>query len=183
MRLKSKYRRAFRDGGRVDLPGQTQLPRPIEPESPATPQPEPPQPQAAEKPAEPPQQSEQPPQPQAPPQPSEDSASIALQRQIESLRRSEQIQRQQHEAMVGVEVRRRAWLAGNPKAQQNIEALGLIHHAALQAGLPDTSPEYFSFVEQQLAALPEASDMPTPKFFQPPAAAKPSAPKVIHSAP
>ena len=44
-------------------------------------------------------------------------------------------------------------MAGNPVAQKNLAALNDFHQAALNSGLADTSPEYFSFMEQQLAAL------------------------------
>src|SRR5262249_17624349 len=89
--------------------------------------------------------------------------------------------------IASAEGRRRSWLAANPKAQQNINALGPMHHAALQAGLLDASDEYFEFMQSQLAALPaETSDMPTqptPKFSAPPAAKPPASNKVIVSAP
>ena len=49
--------------------------------------------------------------------------------------------------------RRDAWLNSTPGARENINELGRIHHAALDAGLTDTSPAYFSFLESELAAL------------------------------
>ena len=80
--------------------------------------------------------------------------------------------------------RRQAWLAQTPGAKDHIPALGHIHRAALDGGLVDTSPEYFRFMELQLAALqaqqPEANPVmqPTPKFFQPPP--PPAPPKEAH---
>src|SRR5262249_47888249 len=113
--------------------------------------PEPPEP-----PPQPPQ-SEQPPQPPAQPQ-TLDDASLALKRHIDALRRSEQLQQQhlqQQMAMANnAEGRRRAWLDSTPGARERIDELGVLHRVAIEAGLLDTSPEYFSFLEQQLAALP-----------------------------
>jgi hypothetical protein len=127
-------------------------------------------------------QSAQPPQPQG-------DASLALKAQIEALGRSEQIQREAQEAVIAAHAaheRRLRWLAGNPRAQANVPALGHIHHAALSAGLADATDDYFQFLEQQLDALPDgtpAMPQPTPEFFRPPPAPKSPAPKVIHSAP
>lgn len=172
-RLKLKYRQEFKDGGR-DLPNQDELPieQPIEtvsvpPEAPAPTVDEPPAP--LEAPAVAVETTPDQPQPET-----KDEAALALQRQIEELKRSEEIQRQQAAIVQLANERRQAWLAQTPGAKDHIPALGHIHRAALDGGLVDTSPEYFRFMESQLAALqaqqPEANPVmqPTPKFFQPP---------------
>jgi hypothetical protein len=82
-----------------------------------------------------------------------DDASEALQRQIDALRQSESMQQQAAIGQLAANERRHAWLASTPGARENVAALGAIHHAALSAGLADTSPEYFSFMESQLAGL------------------------------
>ena len=73
MRTKSKYRQAFKDGGRVDQPGQSELPieQPVE----SVP---------SEAPVIAVEETPEPPQPEA-----KDEAALALQRQLEELRRSE----------------------------------------------------------------------------------------------
>jgi hypothetical protein len=73
--------------------------------------------------------------------------------QIDALKQAETMQQQAHTAQLVAEERRQAWLTATPAAQENLPALGAFHHAALNAGLADTSPEYFNFMEQQLAAL------------------------------
>ena len=167
MRLKSKYRQAFRDGGRVDeLPVEP----PVEPVS-----------AAPEVPADEPQA--EPPQP-APP--ASDDATTALRAQIDGLRQSESLRQQQqqrmHDAMHAAKGRRDAWLESTPGAKQNIEALGHFHHAAIHGGLIDATPEYFRFLEDQLAAFQQqqepAMPQPTPEFFTAP---RPS--RVAYSAP
>ena len=74
-----------------------------------------------------------------------DDASEALKAQIEALRHSE--------AMQAARERREAWLNSTPGARGNRDALGAFHHAAIDSGLVDCSPAYFSFLEEQLAAL------------------------------
>ena len=144
MRLKSKYR-AFRDGGRVDE-------LPVEPVSAA---PEVP-PLPAELPAEPPQSSP----------PASDDATAALRAQIDRLRQSESLRQQQqqqmHDAMHAAKGQRDAWLESTPGAKQNIEALGHFHHAAIHGGLIDASPEYFRFLEDQLAAFQQQQEPAMP---------------------
>jgi hypothetical protein len=86
-------------------------------------------------------------------------------------------------AMANAEAHRQEWLNKTPGARDHIAKLGAFHHAALKAGLADTSPEYFQFLETQLAALkaaPPSPPQPTPQF-QPPPAAKP--PKPLYGAP
>jgi hypothetical protein len=178
MRTKTRYRQGFKDGGKVEMPAKpepiaaTEMPPPAPP---AVEQPPPPQPDLAK--------------------PPEDDATVALRRQIESLQKSEHLHRQQNEALLlahAAHQRRNEWLKANPKAQANREALGPIHHEALQSGLIDTSPQYFAYLEQRLADLPadETPTMPqqpTPEFFRPPPsppAPRPPGPnRVLHSAP
>ena len=94
------------------------------------------------------------------------------------------MQREQAAIVQLANERRQAWLAQTPGAKDHIPALGHIHRAALDGGLVDTSPEYFRFMESQLAALqaqqPEANPVmqQTPKFFQPPP--PPAPPKEAH---
>ena len=89
-RLKFKYRQEFKDGGRVDLPSQDELPieQPIETVSAP---PEAPAPTVDEPPAPP--ESPQP-EPLNSAQQSAD-ATLALQKQIDELKKSEAIQREQ----------------------------------------------------------------------------------------
>ena len=92
---------------------------------------------------------------------SPDAAAEALLAQLGALRTSEDMQKQQVVAAQAAEQRRAQWLASSPAANEHYAALGPMHHAAINAGLIDTSPEYFNFMEQQLAALqsqqPEAA--------------------------
>ena len=174
MRLKSKYRQAFRDGGKVD---ELPLEPPVAPISAA------PEVPADHPPAEPPQ----------PAPPASDDATAALRAQIDGLRQSESLRQQQqqqiHDAMHAAKGRRDAWLESTPGAKQNIEALGHFHHAAIHGGLIDASPEYFRFLEDQLAALRQPTEahetdpamQETPEFFAPPPAPRPS--RVAYSAP
>lgn len=102
-----------------------------------------------------------PPVPQPPPPPSPvpepvtplSDAATALTSQLEALRQAETYQQQKQQAVLSADQRRRDWLAANPMAQQNLAALDNFHHAALNSGLADTSPEYFSFLETQLGDL------------------------------
>jgi hypothetical protein len=92
-------------------------------------------------------------EPVAPPQ---DDAAAALQRQINEIKRTEALQREQNDAqvaMLAAQERRQAWLEATPAAKENVAALNVLHQAALNAGLADTSQEYFSFLENQLATL------------------------------
>jgi hypothetical protein len=100
--------------------------------------------------------TEAPPAPQAG-QEAKDEASQALQRQIEALRQAETAQQQTQIAMLGAQDRRNAWVEATPLARQHPHALNTLHHAALQSGLADTSPEYFRFMEGRLAALSQPS--------------------------
>src|SRR5262249_3667796 len=85
--------------------------------------------------------------------PSPDSASSALKRQIELLNQAKTMGQQAAIAELAANERRQAWLASTPGAKANIHALGAFHKAALDSGLADTSPSYFSFLEQRLAEL------------------------------
>ena len=91
---------------------------------------------------------------------SPEAASEALLAQLGDLRASEDLQKQQIVAAQAAEQRRAQWLASSPAANAHYAALGPMHHAAINAGLIDTSPEYFNFMEQQLAAL--QSQQPEP---------------------
>ncbi len=165
MRTKTKYRQAFRDGGRVD-----DLKVKAAPEVPSIP-------------------AELPPDPPQPVPPASDDATAALRAQIDGLRQSESLRKQQqqqmHDAMHAAKGRRDAWLESTPGAKQNIEALGHFHHAAIHGGLIDASPEYFRFLEDQLAAFHQQQEpavpQPTPEFFTPPPA--PRSARVAYSAP
>ena len=174
MRLKSKHRRqAFRDGGRID-----ELPIPIEPPVEAA---------APEAPPAVENQPEPPPVPESAPAP--DDATAALRRQIEALNHARTVDQQAAIAQQGANERRQAWLAQTPGAKDHI-ALGHIHRAALDAGFVDTSPEYFRFMESQLAALKQPAEemqqelamQPTPQFFKPAGRSAPN-PSSIVSAP
>jgi hypothetical protein len=178
--LKAKY------GDGIDQPAQDELPFDPPIEQPVSAAPEVP-------PAEP--------QPQEPPQ--QDDATLALKKQIESLRQSQQVRQQaamEQQAVIAQlaanEERRQAWLAQTPGAKNHIPALGHIHRAALDAGLVDTSPEYFDFMGSQLAVLQAeqpaehlAKEMqqraakPTPRYFVPLPAAPARNPSSLVSAP
>jgi hypothetical protein len=183
MRLKSKYRQQYRDGGRVDP--QTELP--IEPPTEQI--------EAVSAPPEAPPVDE-PPAPSPQPEPPQDDATAALRRQIEALSQAQTMGQQAATA----NERRQAWLEQTPGAKDHIPALGAFHHAALNAGLADASPQYFDFMESQLAGLSQPAEaamhvaeemqqqaapvmQPTPKFFAPPPARSGPNPSAIVSAP
>ena len=90
--------------------------------------------------------------PPAPAHQPADDAEQALRRQLEALQHSESLNRQQ-QAIVSAEGRRREWLQSNPIAKKFYDRLGAFHNEALQAGLVDTSPDYFQHMESRLAAL------------------------------
>jgi hypothetical protein len=76
----------------------------------------------------------------------EQDATQALKQQIEALRQAEALQ-QAHG-------RRVEWLQSTPLAQKvHVDQLGVLHGEAVGSGLADTSPEYFRFMEERLAAL------------------------------
>ena len=89
------------------------------------------------------------PEPVAP----QDEAATALKRQVEALRQAGNMQQQAAIAALAAQERRQAWLASNELAQKNYAALNHIHNEALQSGLADTSPEYFSYLNNRLASL------------------------------
>jgi hypothetical protein len=91
---------------------------------------------------------------------SPDHASEVLLAQLGAMRTTEDMQRQQIVAAQAAEERRAQWLASSPAANANYSALGPLHHAAINAGLVDTSPQYFHFMEQQLAALQAQQPQP-----------------------
>jgi hypothetical protein len=165
-RTKTKYR-AFRDGGRVDLPIKpvsepSEAPAPVAPSVPAAIDP-------------PPAASLIPPS----------SAIPALQAQLDALLRSEALAKQQqqppqpqHPQGDVHQQRRIDWVKANPLAQKHHDQLGILHGEALQAGLADMSPDYLAHMENRLAALEGAPPMAqaTPKSFAPPPAPAPRAP-------
>jgi hypothetical protein len=82
-----------------------------------------------------------------------DDASDALRSQLEALKQAETTQQQAQSAILAAQERRNAWLEATPAAKSHLPELNVLHRAALEAGLADTSPEYFNFMEQQLANL------------------------------
>jgi hypothetical protein len=172
MRTKTKYRQAFKDGGRVD-----DLKVDAAPETPA--------PDVPPLPAELPAAQE----PQR-----QDDATLALRRQIESLRQSEQVQRQPQP--MTREQRLAAWQAqglsdaemqffqNHPAMLDHPELTNFAVHKAREAGFERGTEGIFAAVEKifnanqpqaQAPAMPE-----TPTFFEPPAQ-RPS--RVGYSAP
>jgi hypothetical protein len=103
------------------------------------------------------------PPPAPPPEPlGDDTAALALRKQIDALRQSEELQKQytdaairQNQLAIESAKRRNEWLEKTPGAKDHVAELNVLHGAALQAGLADCSPGYFEFLEQQLAALPQ----------------------------
>jgi hypothetical protein len=161
--LKALAARSFAPGATTEAP-------PVE----AAPEPQQPEPQPPPPPEQPPQQND---------------AAEALRRQIEALNQA-QIVREQAEQQAAIAQqaayeRRQAWLETTRGAKDHREALGHIHRAALEAGFVDTSPEYFQFLESQLAILqqPAEEPKPTPKFFKPPPARSAPNPSSLVSAP
>jgi hypothetical protein len=192
MRTKSKYRKQYRDGGRVDQLASEQPPEAVSaaPEAPA------------------PAESPTPPQAKQPPQ-DDDSATLALKRQIESLRQSEHIQRQQaampQEPMTR-EARLAEWQAkglsheevrffqDHPAMIDHPEITNFAVHRAFEAGHPRGSAGHFDFVKksfdahvehlmQQQAPPAMQPTTPTPKFFAPPPGRSAPNPSAIVSAP
>ena len=162
MRLKTKYRRqAFKDGGRVDdlkVDAAPETPAPEVPPLPADePQPEPP----AQEPLR------------------QDDATLALRRQIESMRQSEQVQRQPQP--VSREQRLEAWrqqglsdaetqfFQNHPAMLDNPELTNFAVHKAREAGFERGTEGIFAAVEtifsanmnQQAAEMPQ---QPAPSY-------------------
>jgi len=95
-------------------------------------------------------------QPEPLPAPHDDGAANALRGQLQALRNSESLaQEAQRQAAIAAEAeqRRTLWLSQNRQAQENYSELDGIHQHALRAGLLDTSPAYFEFLNSQLEAL------------------------------
>ena len=178
-RLKSKYRE-YRDGGRVDQPGQDELPiEPTEAPAPEVPAAAPPVDRQPEPPAE------------SPPQ--HDDATLALKKQIEGLRQSEQMNRQQaampQQQPMTREAKLALWRQGgmsdaeshflqqNPEMIDHSDLTGFVVEQARQAGLQRGSDAHFDFVKKafdshlQAQANPamQTPATPTPKFKPPPA--------------
>jgi hypothetical protein len=84
-----------------------------------------------------------------------DGASAVLQAQLDALRRSEDLATRQSALAAETNKRRQEWLNNNPTAQQHLAELNVLHQAAIAGGLTDSSPEYFTFLEAQLASLPK----------------------------
>src|SRR5690349_17562524 len=128
-RLKTKYRQKFRDGGRVD----PSIEQPIEP-------------QAIDAPADMPVAAEPaPPQPVAPPS----DATNALRDQIESLKQSEALQRQQ-QSIQTAEALRTNWFRNSPLAQKFGNHLVTLHDETIKSGVADLSPEYWDRMDHSL---------------------------------
>ena len=188
MALKSKYRQAFKDGGRVDQPGQSELliEQPVESASPEAPAPTVEEPTA--------------PQPE---QPQQDDATAALQRQIEELRQSEQVQRQQAAIVQqpqpvtreqklalwrqsGLSEEEAHFLQQNPEMIDHPQLTGFAVRQAQQAGHQRGTDAFSDVVkkifDQEFNRLQGHEDHPvmqqTPKFFQPPP--PPAPPKESH---
>ena len=189
-RTKTRYRQ-FKDGGRVDLSGQAELP--IEPplEQPV---------EAVSAPPEAPAVDETPASPQPEPeQPKQDDATLALRRQIESLRQSEQMRQQAAQAgmpqkPLSREARLAAWrqqgisdseaafFVRNPEMLDLPQLTGFAIHKALEAGHPRGTDAHFDFVKKafdaNLAHLQGQANpvmqptTPTPAFFAPPSSAR-----------
>jgi len=167
MRLKSRYRKEFKDGGRVDLSDAPDAP-PVE--------------QPTETVSAPP---EAPAAPEAP-APRQDDATLALKREIERLRQSEQVQRQQAQPQQPMtrEQRLAAWQAQgglspaeveffnrNPAMLDHPEVTGHAVQQALQAGHQRGTDAHFATVEKIFNHLTQAATpemQPTPEFFSPP---------------
>ena len=197
-RLKFKYRQEFKDAGRLDLPGQDELPfeQPIEtvsapPEAPAPTVDEPPAP---------------PEQPQAEPLNSAQQAAdaaLALQRQIDELKKSEAMQREQAAVLqqpqpvtreqklalwrqTGMSEEEAHFLQQNPEMIDHPQLTGFAVSQAQQAGHQRGTKEFSDAVKKIFDAnfnrLQGKAEDPamqsTPKFFQPPP--PPAAPKEAH---
>jgi hypothetical protein len=172
MRTKTRYRKAYRDGGRVEQSTE-----------------EPPQPQPVDAPADmsvnaasAPQPEPPPPAPQPPPiTPPGDDGINALKAQLAALQQSEALERQQQQA-AAVHGQRLAWLQGNPLAMKFHDRLDSVHQEAIAQGRRDMSEEYFTHLETRLREFeaqppaPAPQPQPTPQFFEPPSAPRPSAP-------
>jgi hypothetical protein len=193
MRTKTKYRQAFKEGGRVVLPGQAELPTEQPTEAVSAP-PEAPAP--AEPPAPPPQQE----QPQ-------NDATEALHRQIEALKKSEQVQRQQAampQEPMSREQRLAQWqqhgglsndeiqfFQKHPEMVDHPQITGLAVSQAKQAGHERGTDAHLAFVERAFNAHVEhlmreqaqaQPAMQTPAFFKPPTRSAPN-PASLVSAP
>jgi hypothetical protein len=66
----------------------------------------------------------------------------------------------QNEIVAAANERRASWLASNELAQQNYAALDSIHKDAVNSGLIDTSPQYFDYLDDRLAALQDRQHRP-----------------------
>jgi hypothetical protein len=121
-------------------------------------------PEATAAPAAPEQPPLPPPAPPPAPLTPADETGEALRKQIDALRQSEELQKQysdavtrQNQLAIESAKRRNEWLEQTPGAKDHVAELNVLHGAALQAGLADSSPAYFQFLEQQLASLPNQS--------------------------
>ena len=92
----------------------------------------------------------------ATPQPELAATAELLRSQIADLRRAEDRAQDRHgepDAVVTSDDRRREWIESNPLAQQYAAELNTLHREALGAGLIDTSPSYFEFMDARLSKL------------------------------
>jgi hypothetical protein len=198
MPLKTRYRKRYRDGGRVDLAGQAELPteQPTGHPTEAAP---------PEAPPAPPDNAPEPPAPPQPePQPQHDDAALALQKQIANLKKSEQLQRQraampQQPAreqklalwrQTGMSDGEADFLAKHPQMIDHADILAYAVGQANQVHQRDTPAHYDAVKkifdahvehlmrEQAQAAQPAMQPTaPTPAFFKvPPGPAARSAP-------
>ena len=185
MRLKSKYRQAFKDGGRVD--GEI----PVEPPTEQPTESAPPEAVAVEKTPEQPE--------------TKDETALALQGQIEELKRSEELQRQQtavmqqpqpvtREQKIGAVAAVRAigeahFLQRNPEMIDHPQITGFAVSQAEQAGYQRGSDGHFDAVKKifdEQFNRPQAENpamQPTPKLFRPPPARSALKPSNFVSAP
>ena len=134
-----------------------------------------------------------------------DEAALALQRQIEELKRSEEMQRQQQAVLQqpqpvtreqklalwrqsGLSEEEAHFLQRNPEMIDHPQITGFAVSQAEQAGYQRGSDGHFDavkkiFDEQFNGPQAESPAMPTPKFFRPPPPPAPARPSNLVSAP
>lgn len=95
-------------------------------------------------------------EPPSAPSPAPVEPSPFLRQQLENLTHAERQAAEAHRQQAiaaEAEQRRALWLNQNRQAQDNFASLGDLHQQAIDSGLTDTSPDYFRFLDQELAAL------------------------------
>jgi hypothetical protein len=60
---------------------------------------------------------------------------------------------EQEPPALSADERRHQWIQATPIAQRHADKLNDLHRAALESGLADTSPQYFDYMTDRLAAL------------------------------